>query len=63
MKEETNTMYVIVNKKEQVLTYTLAFQKKQCISNFLSESNMTWTQCKKYGWKCEKVIVNIKPFN
>lgn len=35
-------------------------KKQVCISVFLSDSNMTWKEVKKYGWRCEKVEVNIR---
>lgn len=60
MKPLFKLMYIIVNSNSKGIPQTLSHYKKECISNFMEGSTMTWKECKKYGWKCEKVDVNIQ---
>jgi len=60
LRERTKFMYAVVSKYGHIDTSTLQDKKQVCISVFLSDSNMTWKEVKKYGWRCEKVEVNIR---
>ncbi|EKT4550882.1 hypothetical protein JE952_002542 [Flavobacterium psychrophilum] len=61
MKDIFKIMYIIVDKKGNELPYTLSYQKRMCTDAFIKDSNMTWAEIKKHGWKCVKVDVNITP--
>lgn len=60
MKVIKNNMYIIVDKKGVGRISTLSYYKKDCISLFEDIFREKWLTLKKYGWKCEKVDVNIR---
>lgn len=48
-------MYVMVDKRGNLYTYSLSQKKKECIGKFL----LPYPESKKDGWSCQKVDVDI----
>jgi hypothetical protein len=62
MKAQKSIMFAIVNKKAKyVRYYSLKWTKKDCISDFIGGSCLTWNETKKHGWTCIKVEVVVSP--
>lgn len=36
------------------------YTRKECIRDFIGDSNYSWTELKKIGWKCVKVDIALK---
>lgn len=51
--------YVMIRNGNHVAHGSIAAYKSQCIRNFISPTAMTWNECKKYGWRCEKVTITF----
>lgn len=49
--------YIIGNIKGNSQIETISYQRKEAIKKFISDGNMTWEECKKYGWRCFKVDI------
>ncbi|MGE5317671.1 MAG: hypothetical protein ACM3ME_06720 [Chloroflexota bacterium] len=60
MKDINTTMYIICDKRGNGNINTLKQTKRECIADFASRETL-WRECKKYGWKCKKVDVSIRP--
>ena len=61
MKNLSRIMYIIVDRRGNGLIKTLSCQKKKCTDDFVKDSDMTWKELKRYGCKCVKVDVEIRP--
>ncbi len=53
--------YVIGNRTGCSQTETIHFQRKGAIERFLKDTQMTWEECQKYGWRVYKVDVVFQP--
>lgn len=54
-------MWVCIDKKNHPAFDSLSNYKEISINKLLTDSNMTWKEIKKYGWKCVKVNVSFDP--
>lgn len=59
MKDFEKLMFVIVDKKGNVLPHTLSEQRKECIRSFLQDGNVLWKDVK-HIWHIKKVDVSIR---
>jgi len=50
-------LWAITGKDGEIMISTISFLRKEAIVAFVKGSNMTWEECKKYGWRAIKVVV------
>lgn len=61
-REKKETMYCIFDKKGTAYPSSTRYYRRDCISDFMGGSTLTWTEAhKKHGWQCLKVTVTITP--
>lgn len=62
MKEE---MWCIIGEnyrgKPLYMRDTISYTRKETIEKFVSKCSFSWSELKKYGWTCIKVIITIEP--
>lgn len=61
MQTSNDKMYVIVAPSGEPQPITLKTSRKQCVDDFLKDSNVTWKQAMVIGWRCRKALVTIIP--